>query len=299
MDLGKRIRIGMASGVVLTATAAIALAGTVQAGDPAEPLQPDLKTVAAGSFGLDVKSKGGVKATLRISNKIANAGDGPLELYAAPATADGGPGGDTDCTEGEYEQPEGADRDANQAIYEDTNENGEYDEGVDQLAQEPKVGCFEYHGAHDHWHFQDFSQYRLDDVATGEPLAGPSRKIGFCILDGDRKFPDLPGSPASGQYPTGNGCAQGDSSTSPGPMGLSVGWADIYSYSTPGQRLDISGVGSGTYCLVSIANPPGGAAQIVEEDLANNERRRQIKIDLEGRKAKFTGASCPDPSPKS
>ena len=292
MEVGARIRIWLAAGVALTAAASIAFAGQVQAGSAADPLLPDLRTVAAGPFGLDVK-KSKAKATLRISNKIANQGSGPLDLSAEPATA----GGDIDCTVGEYPEPVGADRDANQTIFEDTNENGEYDPGVDQESEAPKVGCFEYHAPHSHWHFQDFSQYRLDDVDTGDPVAGPSRKIGFCLLDGYHKYPNVPGSPSSGHYPSGNGCAQGAPGTSPGPMGLSVGWADLYSYALPGQRLDITGVPSGTYCLVSRANPPGGAAEIIESDPANNERRREVELDVESRDADFTGASCPDPTP--
>jgi hypothetical protein len=293
MDAGKRIRIGLATGVVLAAAGSIALAGTVQAGDPAVPLQPDLRTVAAGPSSLEVKRSGG-KATLRIANNIANQGTGPLELYATDATGA--------CVGGE--KPGEADRDATQAIYGDTfptdSPNGEFDP-EDQVTQTPKVGCFEYHSApgHNHWHFQDFSQFRLDDVKTGDPVAGPSRKIGFCILDHNHKFPELPGSPGGGRYPTGNGCATGEPETSPGPMGLSVGWADLYTAGTPGQRLDVTGVDSGLYCLVSIANPAGGNSEIIESDATNNERRRQISIDVEARKAKFTGAGCADPSPKS
>lgn len=302
MDVATRIRIWMASGVVLAAVGSIALAATVEAGDPAPPLYPDLRTVAAGPFSLDVKRNGSTKTTLRISNKIANQGSGPLELYATDATASGGPGGNTDCTEGDYPEPVGADRDAYQTIFADTNENGEFDRGTDQVFESDKVGCFEYHNAHDHWHFQDFSQYRLDDVDTGDTVAGPSRKIGFCILDGERKYPGIPGSPLGGLYPTtgpsgGLGCATGDPDGGPGKMGLSVGWADVYTYSLPGQRLDITGVPAGTYCFVSRANPPGGAAEIMESDETNNERRRTLELDPQKRTADFTGAGCPDPTP--
>jgi hypothetical protein len=273
------------------------MASTVDAGPPAEQLKPDLRTVAAGGFGLLLKHNDKGKATLRISNKVANQGDGPLELYATPATDTG----ISDCTEGQYPTPVGADRDANQTIFEDTNDNNEFDPGSDQVAETPKVGCFEYHEAHNHWHFQDFSQFRLDDVDTGDLVAGPSRKIGFCILDGERRFPGLPGSPVSGVYPQntpfGNGCGFGDPDDGPGAMGLSVGWADIYSYYLPGQRLDVTGVPAGTYCLVSVANPPGGNSEIVESDHTNNERRRQITLDPDTGEVSLAHEACPDPGP--
>jgi hypothetical protein len=295
MDIAHRLRITLASGIALAAAASITMASTVDAGPPAEQLKPDLRTVAAGGFGLLLKHNDKGKATLRISNKVANQGDGPLELYATPATD----GGITDCTPGEYPDP--YDRDANQKIFEDTNGDGDFDRGTDQLSEEPKVGCFEYHEAHNHWHFQDFSQFRLDDVATGELVAGPSRKIGFCILDGERRYPGLPGSPTSGVYPEntpfGNGCGFGDREGGPGAMGLSVGWADIYSYSLPGQRLEISGVPAGTYCFVSITNPPGGKSEIIESNHANNERRRQITLDPATGDVSLGHANCPDPTP--
>src|SRR5688500_15917902 len=147
MEVGTRIRIELASGVVVAAGASIAFAGPVEAGPPAEQLLPDLRTVAAGPHGLHVKRKGdGSKATLRIANRIANQGPGPVELYSTAATE----GGIGDCTEGEYPTPIGADRDANQRIFEDTNGNGEFDragdpDGTDQVSEEPKVGCFEFH----------------------------------------------------------------------------------------------------------------------------------------------------------
>ena len=311
MDVGKRIRIAMASGVGIAATGAIALAGTVQAGDPY--FVPNLVTVSPGADAVVlVQSKSGKRLTLRLSNKIANSGAGPLELYATDATDSGGPGGDTDCTEGEYPEPAGADRDANQVLYEDTDGDTVYDpdtgskqdpdSDVDEPGTESKVGCFEYHLAHDHWHFRDFSQFRLDDLA-GDPVEGiePSRKIGFCILDGDRPYPGLPGSPPHGIYPedtdTGFGCGQGNPDDGPGAMGLSVGYADIYTYSLPGQKLDVTGIARGTYCLVSIANPPNGPSEIVESNTADNERRKPIRINPAKGKAKILDGSCDDPTP--
>lgn len=295
MDVGKRIRIALASGVAITAAGAIALAGTVEAGAPA--LLPDLRTAAPGSDPLDLRvgNKTG-RTILRVSNIVANSGEGPMELYSSAATASGGPGGDTDCTEGEFPEPVGADRDANQRIYEDTDGSGDFDPEEDSVGQTPKVGCFEYHAAHDHWHFQDFAQFRLE-TAAGEPIDGvePSRKIGFCVFDNQHSFPGQ-GSP-DGVY-SGSGCNQGNTEEGPEQMGLSVGWGDLYSHSLPGQRLNITGVTRGTYCLVSVANPPDPPnpppfrSEIVESDETNNERRKLIRINPSKDKAQFLDGNC-------
>jgi hypothetical protein len=292
MDAPHRIRITLAAALAAVAAASIVWADGVVAGDPADELFPDLKTVGPGGFSLALHHHTKNDTTiLRLSNKIANAGEGPLELYSQPAT---GP-----CIPGDEFPDEPWDRDANQILYEDTDDNGQFDRGTDQVKEDIRVGCFEYHVAHNHWHFQDFSQYSLADIKSGEQIAGPSRKIGFCILDGERRYPDLPGSPQIPVYPENVdqsfGCGFGDPETGPGAMGLSVGYADIYTYSLPGQRLDVTGVPAGTYCLVSTANPPGGPSDIVESSHANNTRRRQITIDPERDRARWAGADCPAP----
>ena len=290
MDVGRRIRIGMAAGVAATAALIIALAGTVEAGSPL--LLPDLRTVSPGTDALDLRvaNKSG-RIILRVSNMVGNSGEGPMELYSSTATATGGPGGLTDCTEGEFPEPVGADRDANQRIYEDTDGNGDFDPAEDGVGQTPKVGCFEYHAAHDHWHFQDFAQFRLE-TAGGEEIPGiePSRKIGFCIFDG-YPYPNFSGTPDEGTY-SSSGCNGGDPSTGPDGMGLSVGWADLYHYFTPGQRLNITGVTRGTYCLVSVANPPNGPSQIQELDTANNDRRKPIRLNPNQDKVRFLKGGC-------
>jgi Lysyl oxidase len=293
MGVGERIRIAMASGVGVVAAGAIALAGTVEAG-PTQ-LLPDLRTLNPGSNSLDlrVKEKAG-RVILRLSNVVSNSGDGPMELYASGATDTGGPGGDTDCTEGEYPEPAGADRDANQRIYEDTDGSGDFNRDEDDEAFAEKVGCFEYHAAHAHWHFQDFAQFRLETM-SGEPIDGvePSRKIGFCVFD-NQPEDDLSSPP----HYDSTGCSPADPDTGPSGMGLSPGWGDLYTHLLPGQRLDITGVTRGTYCLISVANPPDPPnpppfrSDVVEADDTNNDRRKQIRVNPAKNKAKFLEGGC-------
>jgi Lysyl oxidase len=273
MSLAPRLRLASAAVIVAALGMLAAHAAPATAGNPL--LQPDLKTIKPFSFPGDGwlhlrRNKAG-DAVLRIGNRIANQGTGPLELHAGAATEDCEDQGDHDG---------GLDLQASQRIYMDGNANGHYNLG-DPVGEEPQVGCFEFHPKHDHWHFQEFSQYALRDLKTGALVAGPSRKIGFCIIDGDRALPTLPGSSLGPSYPQNGGCGFGNPTSGPGVMGLSIGWADTYGWSTPGQRLGITGVAAGSYCLVSTANPLTGEIdepQIIETDETNNARRVAISI---------------------
>ena len=58
-------------------------------------------------------------------------------------------------------------------------------------------------------------------------------------------------------------------------MGLSIGWADLYSASLPGQELNIRGLPDGRYCLRMTANPAG---RILESDRSNNTRSTLVRM---------------------
>jgi hypothetical protein len=288
MSLAPRLRLAFAALIVAALGMLAAHAAPATAGNPL--LQPDLKTIKPFSFpgdgGLHLRRNKEGDAVLRISNRIANKGTGPLELHAGAATQE--------CEDrGDYDG--GEDLEASQRIYMDGNADGHYSPG-EPVGDEPDVGCFEFHPKHGHWHFQEFSQYALQDLKTGALVAGPSRKIGFCIVDGDRALPTLPGSPLGRRYPQAGGCGFGDPTSGPGIMGLSIGWADTYGWSTPGQRLGIAGVAAGSYCLVSTANPRTGESdepQIVETDETNNARRVAISIKPAKKLASVLKGGCP------
>ena len=117
-------------------------------------------------------------------------------------------------------------------------------------------GCERFHPPHDHWHLLDFSRYKLVRQRTGRTVVR-STKIGFCVIDTDRRFASLPGSPAAPYYPAGSADCDRDSID-----GLSVGWTDTYAYSLPGQQLNVTGLRRGRYCLVSKADPSQPAAGV-------------------------------------
>ncbi len=63
--------------------------------------------------------------------------------------------------------------------------------------------------------------------------------------------------------------------------GLSIGWADTYDASLPGQSLAVAGLPAGNYCLISRADPVN---RIDELSDTNNNRRTRLHLDPAGRR---------------
>jgi hypothetical protein len=284
MDLTQRIRNCLVIAVLPALIGLTAFVAPASAGGG--PLLPDLKTVRTGdetSDWLEIREHGKNKFALRIGNTIGNLGAGPLELVSGPATP---------ACEAQGQYDGGEDLEAVQNVYEDDGD-GVFERN-DDVPEPQLVSCFEFHPKHDHWHLQDFSQFALTDL-EGDPVPGvaPSQKIGFCLTDfGGVPFPGLPGTPSSPYY-NGN-CGQGNPSTGPEEMGISVGYGDLYTKETPGQRLNVTGIGGGNYCLASTANPDyaGDPLQLMEATAGNNARRRELRINPERGIVKDLG-KCP------
>jgi Lysyl oxidase len=246
---------------IVAAVTSLAVAGATMApgaGAGSQPrLLPDLVTLRMSQGDLAVE-RSGRKLLLRLSNEIGNWGRGPLEIYPSAALndcdGDGNPAND---------------RDTYQRIFLDSNADNAFDREQDTESDDLLVGCERYHPPHDHWHLLDFSRYKLVREKTGRTVAR-STKIGFCIIDTDHPFASLPGSPPEGYYPAGSADCDRDSID-----GLSVGWSDTYGYFLPGQRLNVTGMRHGRYCLVSTADPHN---LLRESDNSNNARKTRIAL---------------------
>jgi len=233
----------LALGMLVTAPSAAA--------DSARPLLPDLVTLKPADLTLQREGKA---LQLRFSNSVADIGAGPMEIRPEP-------GERIDCNADGVVQ----DHYADQRVYGDDNGNGHYDEG-DTTFTDARVGCKAYHPSHHHWHFTDFASYRLLREPGGKVVAA-STKVSFCLFDGLRPFPDLPGSPLSGQYSAS--CQELD------PQGLSVGWGDVYTYGLPGQALNVTGLPRANYCLVSTADPRNRLAETRD---GNNGAEQRLRL---------------------
>ena len=266
----------MAAAVALASAGAlvaiVGLASSAEAGG-APMLRPDLVTLAPKQEELVIVREAD-RTVLRLSNSVANRGDGPLEVF--PSAASQNCDGDGDPYN---------DRDASQRTYADTNASGLYERGADATGFERLFGCMRYHAQHDHWHVLNFALYQLRSESTGK-LVATTRKLGFCLGDNIAAFGD-PGAASDQVYPSGamtpSGC------TASTVQGLSIGWVDIYRYDVAGQALSLARAPAGRYCLISRTDPND---LLDETDEENNVRRTRVAIDPEHFDVRKLGGHC-------
>jgi len=118
---------------------------------------------------------------------------------------------------------------------------------------------FVYSSCHNHYHFQEYADYRLLDM--GGNIVARGHKQAFCLVD-LWQVPGLGGNPRA-QFPT---CEF---------QGISAGWADIYHRGLDCQWIDITGVPSGRYVLEVQINP---AHVIKEHDYSNNVGHAEVVV---------------------
>ncbi|HEY4496746.1 MAG TPA: lysyl oxidase family protein [Candidatus Paceibacterota bacterium] len=140
----------------------------------------------------------------------------------------------------------------------------------DGTFRERLSGKFLWHQTHLHYHFSDFVIYDLEPVgAPDDPsLSGVRSKATFCIRDVSSVDLDLKDRLPEGKYLICGKKLQG----------ISIGWADTYFSNYPDQRLNLTGLASGTYRLNFIVNPEDS---FEEETLNNNISSALLYIDMQ------------------
>jgi Lysyl oxidase len=114
-----------------------------------------------------------------------------------------------------------------------------------------RVGTMGFSG-YNHWHFQQFAQYRLLNSSKTRILR--SQKEGFCIAPTDPVNLLLPHSTWVPSF-TGLSGACSSQTALWVQEELPVGWGDTYFQDTPGQAFNITNLPNGTYYIEIIANP--------------------------------------------
>jgi hypothetical protein len=135
-----------------------------------------------------------------------------------------------------------------------------------------RVGTMGFDVAHNHWHFEQFAQYRLLNASKARVLR--SAKVGFCIAPTDAVNLLLP---HATWVPSETGLfgACGSQSALWTREEMPVGWGDTYSQFIPGQAFDITKLPNGTYYVEIIANPE---KLLFETNMRNDISLRKVII---------------------
>jgi hypothetical protein len=186
-------------------------------------LKPNLRAFPAYDIAVVPDSLGGTRAIF--STLTWNNGDGALELVAGETGTAG--------------------QNVYQRVYLD--DGGFYDH---------HAGTFDWHVAHNHFHFGDYALYTLQPVNAPGGSKRTSSKTTFCVMDTNRIDRRLPNAPKKPNY-----TACGDLT-----QGMDVGWGDECGSNLAGQWIDLTGLPDGDYSLTIEADPKNHLVEINEND---------------------------------
>lgn len=113
------------------------------------------------------------------------------------------------------------------------------------------------------------ARYNLREMTVNEgvgDVVATHDKTSHAVVDSREIDLSLPGAPATPEYRSGFA----------NPLGISIGYADLYARGIPEQRIDLTGVPSGQYWLEVVIDP---LDYVQETDDSNNTTR--ILVDLE------------------
>jgi hypothetical protein len=231
--------------VVVLLCVSVIIAAPAHAGAPAMPLLPDLiawENVSRGYMYdgfFDTTTEPG-KALYRFSAAIPNIGDGPFEVF-------------------EVTHPNNT-QDVYQNIYDSLG-------GMTQTL----MGSFpDADPAFGHLYLVGLAQYNLREVLPGNgvgDIVSSRDKTSFGLVDSTTYNTSLPGAPQSRVY----------SSAQQNPLGVSVGWLDLYHYSLPMQWVDATGLPDGQYWLEVVIDPYN---MVQETDDTNNTTRVLVNLTI-------------------
>jgi hypothetical protein len=133
---------------------------------------------------------------------------------------------------------------------------------------------------HNHWHVRKMMAYHLFSNSATRGDA----KVGFCFFDTNLRYPNLPGSPAAPHYRE-SWCGTRTATTS--RTGISVGWADKYSWKIAFQWIDITGLPGGEYVVRAIVDPYDW---FLETNDSDNCGYRRVRFGSSGTSVSLVGA---------
>ena len=216
-------------------------------GVPAE-LVPNLRPLKAADLSIATVDTGsGFQRVLRLSSRIANFGEGPIEIFG--------------FIEG-----------ANTSQMVPASQIIRWNNGQTTVIP---AGEFEYHPIHSHWHWENLVTFKLYNVVDpvdpyhpSNTLVATTPKVSFCLVDTE-KIPGFSGSgqPSTPRYRFCNRNTQG----------ISVGWNDLYAWNIFGQWIVIEGVPDGQYWVILESDPTNLLREVDETD-----NKSAVKIQITG-----------------
>lgn len=137
-----------------------------------------------------------------------------------------------------------------------------------------EAGQFVFHPTHNHFHVDDWAEYRIREVLPGDGVGKilyGGRKTSFCLVDmtaytGPEPLQSVNQLPQSRTFVLCTATEQG----------ISVGWEDVYFWDLPDQWIDVTGITPGEYWLESEVDPDN---HILETDEGNNASRIKLTIN--------------------
>jgi hypothetical protein len=224
---------------------------------PAGALLPNLRVLPADELGIGGR---GDERVVRFASVLANDGAGPLQVAPVP---------DELCPQRQ--------RYVEQRVFVDGDRNAAFDRRTDRRTAALPGGCMIFHPKHEHWHFDSTASYALTAVDDEAPVVSRD-KVSFCLRDSE----PLKGASVRHRR-TYDECARNRR------QGISIGWADRYDATLPGQRMPLpAGFTDGRYCLRLEVDPFDLLVEIDERDNTS-----AIVVDIRGRSiSRAADATC-------
>ena len=203
----------------------------------ARALLPDLTVLPPQDIALRYRDG---RTLLVFGTTYYNIGDGPLELVGDPEDGN---------SEGDYEAV------VFQRIH------GESGAFLDE-----EIGLFDWHAEHSHYHFNNFIDYSLEFVSSGEIKVVRKNKSTYCVRD----------ITAIDYKGTGEYVPEKYRSCGRDVQGVSVGWGDTYFHTFYGQNFDVTDLSDGIYRLSFSIDPAG-----MFEELSTDNNVSEALIDID------------------
>jgi hypothetical protein len=224
-----QVNLSNASGGAILGSATSATITIADNDNTVQDYLPDLVPIAStltDALSLDRNEIPG-RTLLRFSTEVANAGDGPLEIWGGSVS--------------------GSSQQVFQRIYQ-----------ADGGSRDVLAGEFVYHAGHGHIHFEGFATYDLILRDGSGNIVASGGKTSFCIINIRQPLPDATNDAEVVHGRGGNSCGQ--------VQGLSVGHSDVYSASLDDQWIDVTNVADGQYFLEITTDPENDLVETNEDN---------------------------------